>query len=224
MLSWMAQQPTPAMLDQAVALGFQGIHVDRWGYADAGKAIEAELRRDLHVEPILSQNQRDAFYSLQGRVAGLRRLYPTQEEWQRWQDSRRFQTVYFWGSGFYEEESTPKTRWRPAYAHAELGLVNPLPEEQTVTLRFRARTYQPGEATLRLSGKVIKTAIPIGQTPMELVRSIRVPPGTHTLRFDCDAKVQTEGQRKLVFALHDVEIVNEGQEQPVPVVRQGPLK
>jgi phosphoglycerol transferase len=44
--------------------GYAGIEVDRFGYADNGAALEAELRSLTEVEPVVSPNGRLAFYRL----------------------------------------------------------------------------------------------------------------------------------------------------------------
>jgi phosphoglycerol transferase len=49
---------------QAEALGFGGVAVDRFGYADNGAAVEAQLRELSTREPIVSPNGRLAFYGL----------------------------------------------------------------------------------------------------------------------------------------------------------------
>jgi phosphoglycerol transferase len=44
--------------------GYAGIGVDRFGYADNGAAVEADVRRVTQAEPIVSPNGRLAFYRL----------------------------------------------------------------------------------------------------------------------------------------------------------------
>ena len=49
---------------QAEALGFDGVAIDRFGYADNGAAVEGELRQLAESEPIVSSDGRRAFYPL----------------------------------------------------------------------------------------------------------------------------------------------------------------
>ena len=57
-------------------LGFNGLYVDRRGYADGGAAIESEIRRTLGEEPALvSDNQLQSFYDL--RSSGVSNIMPS---------------------------------------------------------------------------------------------------------------------------------------------------
>jgi phosphoglycerol transferase len=51
-------------IDEARDAGYAGIGVDRFGYADNGAAVEADVRRVTRAEPIVSPNGRLAFYRL----------------------------------------------------------------------------------------------------------------------------------------------------------------
>jgi phosphoglycerol transferase len=51
-------------IDEARDAGYAGIEVDRFGYADNGAAVEADVRRVTRAEPIVSPNGRLAFYRL----------------------------------------------------------------------------------------------------------------------------------------------------------------
>jgi phosphoglycerol transferase len=51
-------------IDEARDAGYAGIEVDRFGYADNGAAVEADVRRVTDGEPIVSPNGRLAFYGL----------------------------------------------------------------------------------------------------------------------------------------------------------------
>jgi phosphoglycerol transferase len=58
-------RPTDEFLKSLSTEGFQGVYVDREGYEDSGAGIEAELKRLLDTEPIISANNRLAFYSME---------------------------------------------------------------------------------------------------------------------------------------------------------------
>jgi phosphoglycerol transferase len=59
-----AGQPLPEMLKALIAAGFRGIYVDRFGYVDQGAEMEAELSKLLETGPIVSGDQRLAFFNL----------------------------------------------------------------------------------------------------------------------------------------------------------------
>lgn len=58
------KKPMPERIGQLVESGFTGIWVDRAGYADNGAAVEAELRKRQDQPPLVSQDERFAFYRL----------------------------------------------------------------------------------------------------------------------------------------------------------------
>jgi phosphoglycerol transferase len=64
-----AALPLPEQLQAVAEAGFQGIQVARRGYADAGKEIEQQLREQLGVEPIVSDDQQDSFFPLHQYLA-----------------------------------------------------------------------------------------------------------------------------------------------------------
>jgi phosphoglycerol transferase len=52
------------MLKRLANAGFSGIYIDRFGYPDHGAHIEAEIRRLLSTDPIVSDDGRFVFYDL----------------------------------------------------------------------------------------------------------------------------------------------------------------
>jgi hypothetical protein len=58
-----AAMQTKAMVTALVSAGFNGIYVDRFGYADQGAKLESELADALNTTPIVSSNQRLSFVS-----------------------------------------------------------------------------------------------------------------------------------------------------------------
>ena len=58
-----ATMQTKAMVAALVSAGFNGIYVDRFGYADRGAQLETELSETLSATPIVSSNQRFSFLS-----------------------------------------------------------------------------------------------------------------------------------------------------------------
>jgi len=58
-----AAQPVHALVEILAAAGFGGIYLDRYGYADRGARMEGQLRELLGTEPLVSPNQRLAFFN-----------------------------------------------------------------------------------------------------------------------------------------------------------------
>jgi phosphoglycerol transferase len=59
-----AAQPTARFLDAIAEKGFQGIYIDRFGYADRAAGLEAELTNLLGAAPHVSQDERMSFFAL----------------------------------------------------------------------------------------------------------------------------------------------------------------
>jgi phosphoglycerol transferase len=206
-LAGVCAQPLDAALRQFATMGYSGIHLDRNGYADGGCATERRLRKLLSVEPIVSANGRDLFFDMRPFVERARRPY-TEDQWARRQAWSRQPTTLRWGSGAYSELNDGRDRWRCFRSRGELAIVNPLDEERRVTLRFRARAYHPAPAQLTLRGELLEATISINAIPTEFSRKLVVPPGTHVLRFECDAQPVLLGGQTQVFALINPEVVN----------------
>jgi phosphoglycerol transferase len=67
-----ATLPMPALVRGLSAAGFDGIWVDRFGYADNGTAIESQLRTLLKVAPLGSSDGRFLFFDLRPFAARYR--------------------------------------------------------------------------------------------------------------------------------------------------------
>ncbi len=63
--------PVAEQVPAAIAAGFRGIQINRKGYADQGQDLERQLREQLGVEPLVSENGVDSFFSLSPRLASL---------------------------------------------------------------------------------------------------------------------------------------------------------
>jgi len=61
---WISSQPVEQMVKVLAESGFAGIYLDRFGFTDQGTALESKLAQVLDVRPIVSKNQRLAFFSL----------------------------------------------------------------------------------------------------------------------------------------------------------------
>ncbi len=64
------------LLDQVIAAGFEGLWIDRAGYADRGGALEEVVRARTRGAPLVSSDGRYAYYDLDGRARALRAALP----------------------------------------------------------------------------------------------------------------------------------------------------
>jgi phosphoglycerol transferase len=115
--------PLPEQLQHIAFAGFSGIYVDRAGFKDYGKVIEARLRENLGVAPLTSANGRLLFYDMHPYIKKLRTIYGP-DEWQVISKQILQPVLVQWGKGFYELEQNQQMRWRWASNRAELTLQN----------------------------------------------------------------------------------------------------
>lgn len=59
-----SQMSVAAMLKELHRTGFAGIYIDRNGFVDHAKAVEAELQKQLHARPMVSEDQRFVFFNI----------------------------------------------------------------------------------------------------------------------------------------------------------------
>jgi len=62
-------KPIDEQLPELVRMGFSGIWVDRFGYEDNGADVEKSLRELLQIEPLVSSDERTAFFDMTGYAA-----------------------------------------------------------------------------------------------------------------------------------------------------------
>jgi phosphoglycerol transferase len=194
-------------LEQAVQrmafMGYSGIHLDRWAYSDGGQKLEDQLRWLLQVNPLVSPNGRDAFFSLRGHVRRMKDNY-TEADWaraERWWLQPTL--VRKWWESFYFKEPSTHILGQWCCRRSEATLVNPLDEARRVTVRFRVRTRSQ-RATLEITSPLFSATLPIDTTEREFSRTVVAPPGKQTIVFTHDAGPE------LGFVLRDFAVVNDG--------------
>jgi hypothetical protein len=181
---------SPTLLVPMVsAAGFQGISVDRYGYADEGVTVETELRQTLDVAPFASPNGRFLFFDLRpydeelrteqarSRLAALATvtLRPLQTKWP---------TDAFRGEA---RDGLHQRRWT-AHPKSRIDLVNPSSRARVAVLS--ATLARPGgsPADVVLSypdGSRQRVQVTPEGTP--LLRKLRFPPGRSTIEIDTTA-------------------------------------
>jgi phosphoglycerol transferase len=60
----LSEEPADRLVARAAIIGFDGIYIDRFGYADRAVALEQRLVEILGAQPVVSENQRLAYFSI----------------------------------------------------------------------------------------------------------------------------------------------------------------
>jgi len=129
-------QPAGKMLTSLVLAGFKGLYLDRFGYADRGRALENDLKEILHQQPLVSQNQRLVFFDLSEYERSLRSRLGI-IEWQLRREEELIPlAVYPAWQGFGPLEGTPQENWRWCSGKGKLEIRNIGSEPRTVVLQM----------------------------------------------------------------------------------------
>jgi phosphoglycerol transferase len=173
-----AAQAPDEMLATLAATGFTGVLVSRDGYADAGAAIEAQLRVALGgTQPMVGADGRLAFFDLSLRKPSLppdevaRILHPI--------------TIDF-SAGFYPLEAGGSGRFRWAERTSVIDVNNDTGLTRRFSLSAVLSPAQP-PANLVIEGDLVAARLTLdGPTPFR--RVLELPPGHHVLRFSSDGR------------------------------------
>jgi phosphoglycerol transferase len=171
---WQAQwleEPRNIAVAGIAAVGFRGIYVDRFGYADRAAALESDLKRVSGGRLESSANGRLSFIDLAPCASRLRSTYSPAAL-----GSIGHAILHppraSWASGLYGEESDGVATWRWMQQEARIEVDPPLAFPGPTELTFRAES--PAPATLHVDAG--------GET-----EAILVPPGGADVRFPLPA-------------------------------------
>ena len=173
---WGAQTqslPMTTLVDGVIAAGFSGIWVDRFGYADSGMTVIAELRQLLGAPPINSTDGRFAFFDLRRYATGLKAARPA-VEMQRLRIALLHPLEDTWGAGFYGPEPN-SSRWARPTARAEV--VNPSVRPREAVFDAIVQTLAKGSYLLTVKGPGgFSKTVPISSAPRVVEVELPLPP------------------------------------------------
>ncbi|HEY8504046.1 MAG TPA: hypothetical protein VIL46_05650, partial [Gemmataceae bacterium] len=181
-----ASQPPEEMLKALVLAGFGGLTIDRRGYADSASGLEAEVRRLLGAEPVVSPDGERAFYPL-GEFARRLRAEYSPEEWERQREAACEPLCLLWQEGFFRLDDPAKADpYRVGRKHSRLTVVNPSGRPRRARLRMVLGARDADRAELRISGALFGERVALTRAPELLEKELVVPPGRHAVFFDCE--------------------------------------
>jgi phosphoglycerol transferase len=183
----MARKPVGELVPTLAVAGFGGIYVDRAGYEDHGVAVERQLAQLLDVGPLVSANQRLAFYDLTAYARQVRRGY-TAQAWERDRQRRFHPVTATWRTGccpLDEWAAQGHTRW--CGTQGEFFLRNPLDHARTITLRMKCLPLNVYKTTrLIFDSELFGVDVQLGKQGQTITQTVVVPPGRHRIAFHCD--------------------------------------
>jgi phosphoglycerol transferase len=182
------QQPVATLVTAIAAAGFQGLWVDRFGYADGGLSIETELRRVVGAEGFASGNGRMSFYDLRPFAERVRAsgcavgcpelvdvvLHPSRLEL---------------GQGFFPAESGSGHVWSWTKRRAVMRIVQPGSARRDVTLTLALASGESGPffARFRLPDGTEQT-FTVTNAASPVVLPLHLAPGEHEVVITTNAE------------------------------------
>ena len=208
-----ADQPAPELVRTLSDVGFDGILVDRDGYADDGAAIVAALTAELGADSGARATERWVFFDL---GAAIERAFagaaPGERERRRQEGLDR--PLLRWPGGFFPPEHDAGTTFRWCAGDCAVEIDNPAAHDAPVTVSMRVSAAQP-PASLRVSGDLWEEVIALGPDGTPISRTVRVPSGRHWIRLRSDGApaIAPRDPRRLVFRVDDARLRPAGDAQ-----------
>ena len=198
------------MLRSLVLVGFEGLLIDRYGYADRGVQLEHELETFLDASPKVSIDGRWAFYGLDEFKDRLKTQI-SDGHWQQAKTDLASPILPFFGNGFLAEEGSPDATFRWCEARAELRLANSEGFARMVEIEFDADRLSTEPTQLEVAFPSGQANLLIGYGEQRFHLRLRAEPGATTLRFACDGKPFSDPKdhREMVFRLRNLTVLPE---------------
>jgi phosphoglycerol transferase len=200
-----AAKPAREMIETLAWAGFSGVYIDRFGYADGGAKIESELSGALYTTPIISPNQRQAFFDLTAYQQKLKEQLP-QEQWAAKREAALQPVIAVWQKGFSDMEFGQDRSWRWCGAKGAMKLINRTSRDQQVKMDMILAAENGG--TVRVESKFFNEKAKVDWKGQPFSKTFALPPGEHAIDFSCDARraLPPNDFRELVFSVVNFEV------------------
>lgn len=204
-------------LPTLAAAEFAGLAIDRAGYRDGARRLQACLEPVLSGAPLESPDRRYVFLPLDAYARDALRALPA-ADLASYRAHLRQPVEAVWNKGFYPQEGPPNERFRWAERDAELSLVNRSAEPRAVTLQATFSAAQPEPAPLQLTGDLFTETLQVGSQPVRFRKALVVPPGRHPLRLTSGARPADapSDPRRLYFRVADLAVSDDQPQLALP--------
>lgn len=205
-LRQVASKPVPEMLETLAWAGFKGLYLDRFGYSDGGEKIENEIKAVIGAPKLGSANNRMIFYSFAALEQRLLVETPVAQHAAK-REAALYPLLTVWQNGFSDQEGPLEDHWRWCGAQGRMMLVNRTPHAQKVRLETTLAADYGGN--LKLQSPFFNEQLHIDKTGTKLTKTFELPPGEHTLFFECDAQriFPPNDFRELVFRVRNFKVL-----------------
>jgi phosphoglycerol transferase len=178
-------RPVDSLLSDLDALGFDGVYIDRRGFADQGVEIEARLESLLGEAPLVSKDGTKSFFDLRP----YRRSHPAPTQQDR--EAARHPVELDWGDGFGDLEGNGRfypqlagvASRRTAADGATLVVSNTTRRARHLSLHADAELTGSAAGTLEVRWGRDRQRFAIPGSPTPIVIEADLPPGTTRVTF-----------------------------------------
>ncbi len=180
----LADDPVDRVVPAVAAAGFAGIYVDRFGYGDSGVGLERAIARIARVTPIVSADNRLAFYDLRPYAAALRARRP-KGALTALREATLKPVRAALDAGFYPVETDESGPFQWASRRAGVTLDNPSDRPRSITFSARLQTgvAAPSVVDVRFPDGT-SSRLRVSSKPVRVQRMFRLPPGTGRVAFE----------------------------------------
>lgn len=192
-------QPVDLVATRLAAVGYAGVYIDRYGYLDGGRSLEAEFIRILGRQPVVSANARLSFFPLVDHATSLQRLGSESLAALKAQSLRPVRITL--GAGFDADRAGADSFSYAGTDEATITVVNPDRTPRTVVLDATLEIGSPGQVHIGYPDGVSDTiSATTGGT--RLHRVLVVPPGSSVFDFSAQgALLAVSSSRETHFRL-----------------------
>jgi hypothetical protein len=201
-----ASLPVSQMLITLAEAGFQGIYIDRNGYADGADELIGRFGVLLAVSPVRSADQRFVFFPMMRYAAGLKR--DSGIGWESTHEEILQLPIAVSWKGCTSEAG--KDFWCPY--DAELQFENDGAKTRSIHLQATFQSATGAAASLTFGAPISRTIdIAAGGQPFSV--NLAVPPGHLRVKLHSDATrlIVAADPRVLVFAILNLDITGANQ-------------
>jgi hypothetical protein len=191
--------PPDELVGRAARAGFDGIWIDRFGYADRGAWLVPRLAEAAGSAPMESRDGRFALVSLVGLQRHLQAELRSEERARIREEALAVPLVPRWGTGCEEQPEIPNERW--CGPTARLFLKNTLDIERRVTLE--ALLKGPPSRPLTITSSRFETTLRLSQGGVPWEERFVLSPGER-LRIDLSLSAEAENESR--FQVSDLRV------------------
>lgn len=181
------KKPLNEFVETISLVGFDGIYIDRFGYSDSGKDLEAKLTDILKTKPIVSKNNRFVFFNMTQYNNILREKF-SEEKLEEIKDDVLHPVLTSWRLGFSGLEGTPENNWRWCSSKGELVLVNSSRKEKDILIEMAIFTGYKEYSNLKIEGDLLSENLNVNSDGTFFSKRFILKPGKYVIRFSSDAK------------------------------------